>query len=171
MSNVFFGPKVTVGDGTRIRAYSHIEGAQIGPGVTIGPFARIRPGTQLEAGSSIGNFVETKNATLGKGAKANHLSYLGDSDIGSRANIGAGTITCNYDGFTKSKTVIGEGAFIGSNTALIAPVSIGSGAVVGAGSAIKRDVADDSLALTRSNQSELPGWAAKRRSKQKKKKD
>lgn len=169
--NVFFGPNVTIGNGTRIRANCHIEGAQIGTDVVVGPFARIRPGTKIDSGASIGNFVETKNTVFKKGAKANHLSYLGDASIGSRANIGAGTITCNYDGFSKSVTKIGDDAFIGSNTALIAPVSIGSGAVVGAGSAIKRDVADDSLALTRSDQSELPGWAAKRRSKQKKKKD
>jgi len=162
---VFFGPGVSIGDGAHIRAYSHVEGAEIGEGASVGPFARLRPGTRLKAGAHVGSFVEAKNSTLGEDAKANHLTYLGDADIGSGANIGAGTITCNYDGFAKSTTVIGQGAFIGSNTALVAPVSIGAGAVVGAGSTITKDVAEDALAVARARQTESPAWAAKRRAK------
>ena len=160
---VVFGPGVVVGNGVTVRAFSHIAGAVIADGATVGPFARLRPGTQLGAGARIGNFVEVKNATLGEGAKANHLTYLGDADIGAHANIGAGTITCNYDGFAKSRTEIGAGAFIGSNTALVAPVRIGAGAVVGAGSTITRDVAADALALSRTPQEETAGGAAERR--------
>ncbi|MDA0653980.1 MAG: DapH/DapD/GlmU-related protein, partial [Proteobacteria bacterium] len=162
---VVFGPGVTVGDGARIRAYCHIEGAEIGDDVTVGPFARLRPGTRLEPGSRVGNFVEVKNTTLGQGAKANHLTYLGDAEVGAGANIGAGTITCNYDGFSKATTRIGDGAFVGSNTALVAPVSVGAGAVVGAGSTITRDVGDDALAIARAPQTETPAWAARRRAK------
>jgi len=162
---VFFGPGVSIGDGAHIRAYSHVEGAEIGEGVSVGPFARLRPGTRLKARSRVGSFVEAKNSTLGEGAKANHLTYLGEADVGSGANIGAGTITCNYDGFAKSTTVIGKGAFVGSNTALVAPVSIGAGAVVGAGSTITKDVAENALALARARQTESPGWAEKRRTK------
>ncbi|WP_268893151.1 bifunctional UDP-N-acetylglucosamine diphosphorylase/glucosamine-1-phosphate N-acetyltransferase GlmU [Sandarakinorhabdus oryzae] len=158
---VVFGPGVTIASGARIRAHSHIEGAQIGDGCEIGPFARLRPGTVLGAKAKIGNFVETKKAVLGDGAKANHLTYLGDVTVGAKANIGAGTITCNYDGFFKYQTVIGAGAFIGSNSALVAPVTIGDGAIVAAGSTITRDVSSDALALVRPEQSEKPGWAAR----------
>jgi bifunctional UDP-N-acetylglucosamine pyrophosphorylase/glucosamine-1-phosphate N-acetyltransferase len=157
--NVFFGPGVTVGDNVRIRAFSHIEGASIGACAEVGPFARLRPGTRLGADTKIGNFVEVKNATLGAGAKANHLSYLGDAEIGAAVNIGAGTITCNYDGFLKYRTTIAAGAFIGSNSALVAPVSIGAGAIVGAGSVITRDVAAGELALARGAQTGKAGWA------------
>ena len=131
--NVLFGPGVTIADRAMIRAFSHIEGATIGEGAEVGPYARLRPGAVLGEKSKVGNFVEVKKAVLGKGAKANHLSYIGDAEVGAGANIGAGTITCNYDGFFKYKTVIGEGAFIGSNSALVAPVTIGAGAIVGAG--------------------------------------
>ena len=157
--NVFFGPGVSVADNVKIRAYSHIEGAQIASGCEIGPFARLRPGTVLEDNAKIGNFVETKKAHLGKGAKANHLTYLGDATIGAGANIGAGTITCNYDGYFKYQTVIGEGAFIGSNSALIAPVKIGRDAIVAAGSVVSRDVADGELRMVRAEQLIKPGWA------------
>ena len=158
---VVFGPGVKVAGNVRIRAHSHIEGAHIGEGCEIGPFARLRPGTVLGKGAKIGNFVETKKAVLGDGAKANHLSYLGDVTVGARANIGAGTITCNYDGFFKYQTVIGAGAFIGSNSALVAPVTIGDGAIVAAGSTVTRNVAGDALALVRPEQTEKPGWAAR----------
>lgn len=158
---VVFGPGVRIASGARIRAHSHIEGAVIGEGCEVGPFARLRPGTVLEAGARIGNFVETKKAVLGVGAKANHLAYLGDATVGPGANIGAGTITCNYDGFGKYQTRIGAGAFIGSNSALVAPVSIGDGAIVAAGSTITRDVGGDALALVRPGQVEKPGWAAR----------
>jgi bifunctional UDP-N-acetylglucosamine pyrophosphorylase/glucosamine-1-phosphate N-acetyltransferase len=157
--NVFFGPGVTVGDQVRIRAFSHIEGATIGAGAEIGPFARLRPGTELGADTKIGNFVEVKKTRLGAGAKANHLTYLGDADVGAGANIGAGTITCNYDGYFKYRTEIGAGAFIGSNSALVAPVSIGSGAIVGAGSVITRNVAAGELAQARGAQVAKPGFA------------
>lgn len=157
--NVFFGPGVRVADNVKIRANSHIEGAVIGEGCEVGPFARLRPGTVLEEKAKIGNFVETKKAHLGKGAKANHLTYLGDAEIGAKANIGAGTITCNYDGYFKYQTVIGEGAFIGSNSALIAPVKIGRDAIVAAGSAVSRDVADGELRMVRAEQLVKPGWA------------
>jgi bifunctional UDP-N-acetylglucosamine pyrophosphorylase/glucosamine-1-phosphate N-acetyltransferase len=157
--NVFFGPGVRIGDNVEIRAFCHIEGAQVAPGTVIGPFARLRPGADLGAGVHIGNFVEIKAATLGEGSKVNHLSYVGDSDVGKGVNIGAGTITCNYDGHFKSKTVIGDRAFIGSNSALVAPVTIGDGAIVGAGSAISKDVAAGSLAVTRADQKEVTGWA------------
>ena len=144
--HVVFGPGVEIADGATIHAFSHIEGAIIGAKASIGPFARIRPGTRLAERTKVGNFVELKKAEVGEGAKVNHLSYVGDAEVGARANIGAGTITCNYDGFGKYRTVIGAGAFIGSNTALVAPVTIGEGAVVGAGSVITRDVEPDSLA-------------------------
>ncbi|KTE34031.1 bifunctional N-acetylglucosamine-1-phosphate uridyltransferase/glucosamine-1-phosphate acetyltransferase [Sphingopyxis sp. HIX] len=157
--NVFFGPGVTVADGVKIRANSHIEGASIGTGCEVGPFARLRPGTILGEKAKIGNFVETKKAVLGKGAKANHLTYLGDATIGAGANIGAGTITCNYDGYFKYQTVIGENAFIGSNSALIAPVTIGRDAIVAAGSAVSRDVAAGDLRMVRAEQLIKPGWA------------
>jgi bifunctional UDP-N-acetylglucosamine pyrophosphorylase / glucosamine-1-phosphate N-acetyltransferase len=157
--NVFFGPGVTVADHAQIHAFSHIEGASIGEGAQVGPYARLRPGTVLEEKAKVGNFVEVKKARLGKGAKANHLSYIGDADVGAKANIGAGTITCNYDGYFKYQTVIGEGAFIGSNSALIAPVKIGRDAIVAAGSAVSRDVADGELRLVRAEQLVKPGWA------------
>jgi bifunctional UDP-N-acetylglucosamine pyrophosphorylase / glucosamine-1-phosphate N-acetyltransferase len=168
--NVFFGPGVRIGNGVTIRAFSHIEGARIGDGCEVGPFARLRPGAVLEDKAKVGNFVEVKQATLGPGAKANHLAYLGDAEIGAGANIGAGTITCNYDGFFKSKTWIGAGAFIGSNSALVAPVSIGKGALVAAGSVITRDVADDAVALGRGEQVEKPGAAARFRERMQAKK-
>ncbi len=157
--HVVFGPGVEIADGATIHAFSHIEGAIIGPKASIGPFARIRPGTRLAARTKVGNFVELKKADVGEGAKVNHLSYVGDASVGARANIGAGTITCNYDGFGKHRTQIGEGAFIGSNTALVAPVAIGEGAIVGAGSVITRDVEPDSLAVERSEQKGIAGWA------------
>ena len=157
--HVVFGPGVAIADGAVIKAFSHIEGAVIGARASIGPFARIRPGTTLGDRSKVGNFVELKKAEVGEGAKVNHLSYVGDASVGAQANIGAGTITCNYDGFGKYRTVIGEGAFIGSNTALVAPVTIGAGAVVGAGSVITEDVEPDSLAVERTEQKGIAGWA------------
>ena len=157
--HVVFGPGVTVADGATIHAFSHIEGATIGTKASIGPFARIRPGTKLADRTKVGNFVELKKADIGEGAKVNHLSYVGDASVGARANIGAGTITCNYDGFGKYRTEIGAGAFIGSNTALVAPVTVGDGAIVGAGSVISKDVEADSLAIERSEQRGIAGWA------------
>jgi bifunctional UDP-N-acetylglucosamine pyrophosphorylase/glucosamine-1-phosphate N-acetyltransferase len=157
--NVFFGPGVSIADNVLIRANSHIEGATIASGVKVGPFARLRPGTVLGENSFIGNFVEVKNAVLDEGAKASHLTYLGDATIGAGANIGAGTITCNYDGYFKYKTVIGERAFIGSNSSLIAPVAIGADAIVAAGSAVSRDVAPGELRMVRAEQLVKPGWA------------
>jgi bifunctional UDP-N-acetylglucosamine pyrophosphorylase/glucosamine-1-phosphate N-acetyltransferase len=159
--NVVFGPGVTVGEKVTIHAFSHLEGAAIDVGSEIGPFARLRPGAEIGQGAKVGNFVEVKKARLGPGAKANHLSYIGDADVGAKANIGAGTITCNYDGFFKHRTVIGEGAFIGSNSALVAPVTVGAGAIVGAGSVVTRDVGADALALARGDQKERAGWAAR----------
>jgi len=150
--HVVFGPRVRVGEGAVIRSFSHIEGAEIAPGAEVGPFARLRPGARIGPRAKVGNFVEIKNATLGPGARANHLSYLGDAEVKSGANIGAGTITCNYDGFGKHRTEIGEGAFIGSNTALVAPVRVGARAIVGAGSVIVRDVPEDALAVARGEQ-------------------
>ena len=145
--------------GRRSAPSRHIEGATIATGCEVGPFARLRPGAEIGEDAKVGNFVEVKKATLGTGAKANHLSYIGDADIGANANIGAGTITCNYDGFVKYRTVIGDGAFIGSNSALVAPVTIGAGAIVGAGSVITKDVDADSLAVERSEQRGIAGWA------------
>jgi bifunctional UDP-N-acetylglucosamine pyrophosphorylase/glucosamine-1-phosphate N-acetyltransferase len=157
--HVVFGPGVEIADGATIKAFSHIEGATIATKAVIGPFARLRPGAKIGEKAKVGNFVEVKKSSLGPGAKANHLSYIGDAEIGADANIGAGTITCNYDGFGKYGTVIGEGAFIGSNTALVAPVSVGAGAIVGAGSVITKDVEPDSLAVERSEQKGIAGWA------------
>jgi bifunctional UDP-N-acetylglucosamine pyrophosphorylase/glucosamine-1-phosphate N-acetyltransferase len=168
--NVMFGPGVRVADGATIRAFSHLEGASVGSGAEVGPFARLRPGAELGDKSKVGNFVEVKKARLGPGAKANHLSYIGDAEVGAKANIGAGTITCNYDGFFKYRTVIGEGAFVGSNSSLVAPVTIGSGAIVGAGSVVTRDVAGDSLGVTRGEQKQLSGWATRFRERQRAKK-
>ena len=159
--NVFFGPGVTVEDGAEIKANCYIERSHIGRAARVGPFARLRPNANLGAHVHVGNFVEVKNSTLGEGAKANHLSYLGDGDVGAGANIGAGTIFCNYDGFNKHRTEIGAGAFVGSNSSLVAPVKIGAGAYIGSGSVITKDVAAGALALERSAQEERPGWAAK----------
>jgi bifunctional UDP-N-acetylglucosamine pyrophosphorylase/glucosamine-1-phosphate N-acetyltransferase len=160
---VVFGPGVVVEEGATIRSFSHIEGAHIGKGARVGPYARLRPGAELGADVHIGNFVEVKAATIEAGAKANHLSYIGDARVGEKANIGAGTITCNYDGAAKHRTDIGKGAFIGSNTALVAPLKIGDGAYVGSGSVITADVPADSLALERSRQTVKEGWAARLR--------
>ena len=158
--NVTFGRGVTIGEGARICSFSYLEGAAVGAGARVGPFARLRPGAVLEEQVHVGNFVEVKAARLGAGAKANHLSYIGDSEVGARTNIGAGTITCNYDGFNKSRTIIGEGAFIGSNTALVAPVKVGDGAIIAAGSVITRDVPPDALSLARGQQVNKPGRAS-----------
>lgn len=160
--NVVFGPGVAVGDNVTIRAFSHIEGARIAEGAVVGPFARLRPEADIGAKARIGNFVEVKKSVIGKAARVNHLTYIGDARIGPDANIGAGTITCNYDGVKKSETDIGAGAFIGSNSCLVAPVKIGAGAVVGAGSVISRDVKAGALGLTRAEQKDVPGWAARR---------
>jgi bifunctional UDP-N-acetylglucosamine pyrophosphorylase/glucosamine-1-phosphate N-acetyltransferase len=168
--HVVFGPGVVVGDGAVIHAFSHIEGARIGAGATIGPYARLRPGAQLAEKAKVGNFVEIKNARVAAGAKVNHLAYIGDADIGANANIGAGTITCNYDGFFKYRTVIGENAFIGSNSALVAPVTVGAGAYVGSGSVVTKDVPADALALARGRQMEKGGWAQAFRAAQRAKK-
>ena len=168
--NVVFGPGVTVADDVTIRAFSHLEGAAIGAGAEIGPYARLRPGAQIGPRAKVGNFVEVKKAELGEGAKVNHLSYIGDAFIGAGANIGAGTITCNYDGFFKYRTEIGARAFIGSNSALVAPVRIGDGAMTGSGSVIVKNVPAEALALARPEQVIKAGWAAKfRAAKQDKK--
>lgn len=159
--NVVFGPGVTVENGATIRAFSHLEGCHIARGGIIGPYARLRPGTELSEDVRIGNFVEIKNAQIAEGAKVNHLSYIGDATIGAKANIGAGTITCNYDGVMKHHTHIGANAFIGSNTMLVAPVHIGNGAMTGSGSVITSDVEADALALARAPQIEKPGMARK----------
>ena len=168
--NVVFGPGVTVADGVKIRGFCHIEGASLATGVEVGPYARLRPGAVLEEKAKVGNFVEVKKAVMGKGAKANHLSYIGDAEVGAGANIGAGTITCNYDGYFKYKTVIGERAFIGSNSALVAPVKIGADAIVAAGSAVTRDVMDGELRIVRGEQLVKPGWADRFHDAMKKKK-
>ena len=159
--NVFFGPGVTIGDNVLIRANCHIEGASIGEGARIGPFARLRPGANLAQDVHIGNFVEVKNVAMAARSKANHLAYVGDGTVGADANIGAGTIFCNYDGFNKHRTEVGDGAFIGSNSSLVAPVKIGAGAFIGSGSVITKNVSPGSLALERSIQEERPGWAEK----------
>jgi len=161
--NVVFGPGVTVEDGAVIRSFSHIEGAHVGNGARVGPFARLRPGAQLGADVHIGNFVEVKAATIEDGAKANHLAYIGDARVGAGANIGAGTITCNYDGFAKHKTDIGAGAFIGTNSSLVAPVTIGAGAYIGSGSVITKNVPADALAIERAQQTVKDGWAKRLR--------
>jgi bifunctional UDP-N-acetylglucosamine pyrophosphorylase/glucosamine-1-phosphate N-acetyltransferase len=157
--HVVFGPRVRVEAGAVIRAFSHLEGALVRTGASVGPYARLRPGADIGERAHVGNFVEVKNVTLGEGAKANHLAYLGDGDVGARANIGAGVIFCNYDGVMKYRTTVGEGAFIGSDCALVAPVTVGAGAMTGSGSVITRDVAPDALALERSPQVDKPGWA------------
>ena len=161
--NVVFGPGVTIGDGVEILAFSHLEGAEVANGARIGPFARLRPGAEIGAEAHIGNFVEVKKAIVGKGAKVNHLSYIGDARVGAKSNIGAGTITCNYDGFEKHLTDIGANVFVGSNTALVAPVKIGDGASIAAGSVITRDVPGDALAITRPELDIRAGWAARYR--------
>ena len=169
--NVFFGTGVTIADNVEIRAFCHIDGAEVASGVSIGPFARLRPGAKLERNVHVGNFVEIKQALVEEGAKVNHLSYVGDARIGPRANVGAGTITCNYDGFFKELTDIGADAFIGSNTALVAPVKVGDGATVGAGSVITSDVEADALAVARGRQKSIAGWASAFRKRRKAEKD
>ncbi len=163
--HVVFGPGVEVADRVEIRGFCHIEGASIAAGAVVGPFARLRPGAEIGADAHIGNFVEVKNTSIGEGAKANHLAYLGDARVGAGANIGAGTITCNYDGYAKHATEIGKGAFIGTNSSLVAPVRIGDDAYVASGSVIVRDVPDGALALARARQEERPGWSAKFRAR------
>jgi bifunctional UDP-N-acetylglucosamine pyrophosphorylase/glucosamine-1-phosphate N-acetyltransferase len=158
---VVFAPGVTVRSGAAIRAFSHLEGAEVEAGAIVGPYARLRPGAKVGAGAHVGNFVEIKQATLAEGVKVNHLSYIGDGSIGARTNVGAGTIFCNYDGFDKFQTHIGADAFIGSNTALVAPVQVGAGAMTGSGSVITHDVPDDALALGRGVQVDKPNWAAR----------
>lgn len=157
--NVVIGPGVAIEDGATIRAFSHLEGASVGAGAIIGPYARLRPGAEIGEGGRIGNFVEIKKARIGAGSKVNHLAYVGDAEVGTGVNIGAGTITCNYDGFNKHLTVIGDGVFVGTNSSLVAPVKIGAGAYIGSGSVVAKDVTADALALERSEQVEKPGWA------------
>jgi len=163
--HVVFGAGVTVEDGVEIRSFSHLEGARVARGAIVGPYARLRPGAAIGEGAHIGNFVEIKNAVIEPGAKANHLTYVGDARVGAGANLGAGTITCNYDGFAKHHTDIGAGAFIGSNTALVAPVTVGDRAVVGAGSTVTRDVPADAITVARGEQRTIPGGAARFRSR------
>jgi len=161
--NVVFGPGVTVEDGATIRSFSHLEGAHVGKGARVGPFARLRPGAQLGEDVHVGNFVEVKQAKIEAGAKANHLAYIGDARVGEGANVGAGTITCNYDGVAKHRTDIGKGAFIGSNSALVAPVNIGDGAYVGTGTVVTKDVPAGALAIARAKQTIKEGWAKRLR--------
>ncbi|MEZ5841571.1 MAG: bifunctional UDP-N-acetylglucosamine diphosphorylase/glucosamine-1-phosphate N-acetyltransferase GlmU [Hyphomicrobiales bacterium] len=169
--NVVMGPGVVIEDGATVHAFSHLEGCRIGPRATVGPYARLRPGADLGEKAKVGNFVEIKKATVAEGAKVNHLTYIGDASIGAEANIGAGTITCNYDGFGKFRTEIGAGAFIGSNSALVAPVRIGNGAFVGSGSVVTTDVPDDALAVARGRQLVREGWAAAFRKRRKAEKE
>lgn len=159
--NVVFGPGVAIGDGAVIKPFSHLEGATVSAKASVGPFARLRPGADVGAGAKIGNFVEVKKAVIGDGAKVSHLTYIGDAEIGAEANIGAGTITCNYDGYNKHRTTIGAGAFIGSNSSLVAPVTIGDGAYVGSGSVITKNVEPGDLAVARGRQGAIKGWAAR----------
>lgn len=166
--NVYIAPGVSISDDVVIHAFSHLEGARIEAGASVGPFARLRPGTVIGKSAKVGNFVEIKKTELGYGAKVSHLTYLGDATVGAEANIGAGTITCNYDGFNKFETIIGDGAFIGSNSALVAPVTIGEGAFVGSGSVVTADVPPDALAVARGRQENKPGWAKAFRSCQRK---
>jgi bifunctional UDP-N-acetylglucosamine pyrophosphorylase/glucosamine-1-phosphate N-acetyltransferase len=161
-----FGPGVTIGDTVEIKGFCHFEGCVVAPGAVLGPYARLRPGADVREDVHIGNFVEIKKAVIEPGAKINHLSYVGDARVGAKTNIGAGTITCNYDGFGKHHTEIGAGAFIGSNAALVAPVRIGDGAIVGAGSVITDDVAPDALVVGRSRQEQRDGWAGRFRMRQ-----
>ena len=167
--NVFFGPNVVVGNNVEIKANSYMEHSRIADGAIVGPFARLRPGAEIGPNAKIGNFVEIKKAVIGAGAKVNHLTYVGDANVGAGANLGGGTIVCNYDGYQKHFTQIGEGAFIGSNSSLVAPVEIGEGAYVGSGSVITRDVPPHALAVERSDQKQVPGWAARNREKRQKK--
>ena len=169
--NVYIGPGVTIEDRATIKGFCHIEGTTIRSGATVGPFARLRPGADIGPDARVGNFVEVKKAVIEQGAKVNHLTYIGDARVGAGANVGAGTITCNYDGFAKHHTDIGAGAFIGSNSALVAPVRIGDGAYVGSGSVVTRDVAPGALAVGRGRQSEIPGWAERFRSMNSKNRD
>lgn len=169
-ANVIFGPNVTVRTGAVIHGFCHIEGTEIGLNAQIGPFARLRLGTVLGEGTKVGNFVETKKAIVSKGSKINHLSYIGDAELGEGVNVGAGTITCNYDGFNKHKTIIKDGAFIGTNSSLVAPVTIGKGAYLGSGGVITEDVPDDALAVARAKQSHKLGWAARYRTAMSKRK-
>ena len=166
--HVVIGPGVVIEDGAAIHAFSHLEGARVAGGASIGPFARLRPGADIAARAKVGNFVEIKKATIEAGAKVNHLSYIGDARVGANANIGAGTITCNYDGFVKHRTDIGAGAFIGSNSALVAPVTIGDGAYVGSGSVITKNVEADALAVARGRQETRAGWAKAFRARRRK---
>ena len=169
--NVVFGASVTVENGANIRAFSHLEGCHVSRGATVGPYARLRPGTELAEFTRVGNFVEIKNAVIDEGAKVNHLSYVGDAHVGARANIGAGTITCNYDGVMKHHTEIGEDSFIGSNTLLVAPVAIGANAMTASGTVVTQDVPDDALAIARSKQINKTGLAVKLFNMLKKKKN
>ncbi len=166
--HVVFGPGVTVGAGVTIKSFSHLEGATLADEAQVGPYARLRPGAEIGAGARIGNFVEVKKAQIEEGAKVSHLAYIGDARVGAKANIGAGVITCNYDGFDKHFTDIGAGAFVGTNSSLVAPVKIGDGAYIGSGSVITKAVEDDALALTRSEQKQITGWAAKFRARKSK---
>ena len=159
--NIVFGPGVSIASGALIKAFCHIEGANIGQNADIGPYARLRPGSVLHESAKVGNFVETKKAEIQAGAKVNHLSYIGDAEVGAGANIGAGTITCNYDGMNKHLTEIGEGAFVGSNSSLVAPVKIGKGAYVASGSVITEDIPDDAMGVARGVQTNKPGYAEK----------
>ena len=168
--HVVFGKGVEIAEGAIIHAFSHLEGARVAAKASVGPYARLRPGADLAAGAKVGNFVEVKNAVVEAGAKISHLSYIGDARVGAGANIGAGTITCNYDGFSKFKTDIGAGAFVGSNSALVAPVTIGAGAYIGSGSVITDDVEPDALAIGRGRQVAKTGWAKAFRARQKPKK-
>lgn len=167
--HVVIGERVVIDDGATIKSFCYMQDARIGQGATLGPFARLRPGASLAKNAHVGNFVEIKQSEIGEGAKVNHLTYIGDASVGARANVGAGTITCNYDGFAKHRTEIGAGAFIGSNSSLVAPVKIGEGAYIGSGSVISKDVAPDALALSRSPQEERQGWAAKTRERRSRK--
>ena len=160
---VVFGPKVKIGNNVQIKSFSHLENCKLENKVEIGPYARIRPGTLIKEGAKVGNFVEIKKSTLGKYSKANHLTYIGDSKIGKSVNIGAGTITCNYDGIKKSKTIIKDNVFVGSNTSLVAPVTLDQNSVIGAGSVITRNVRKKSLALTRSLQTEFKNYKRKKK--------
>lgn len=169
--HVYFGPNVTIADDVTIHGFSHIEGAEIEVGAVVGPFARLRPGALLREGAKVGNFCEIKKAVIGPGAKVNHLTYIGDAEIGEKANIGAGTITCNYDGFFKHKTIIGAESFVGSNSSLIAPVTLGNGCYIGSGSVITDNVPDDALAVTRADKRVMETWAARYRRSQQRKKD
>lgn len=157
--HVVFGPGVSVGDNVTIKGFCHFEGCAIADGADVGPYARLRPGAEIGAAAHIGNFVEVKQSVVEAGAKVNHLSYVGDAHVGAGANVGAGTITCNYDGFSKSRTEIGAGAFIGSNSSLVAPVKVGARAMIGAGSVVTKDVSDGALAVGRGTQMEVAGWA------------